>query len=244
MNLLKLGRPLTKFNNKIISIADDEVNEEIKHYEVIKNTGSKKFELLPPNDGRSVIYICGASGSGKSYWTAEYLKKYHKKYTKNKIYVFSEGEYDPCFEDLDIVRIPINDELLEDKIEYNEFKNCMCVFDDIDSLSGKFKKYIYELKNKLCKLGRKDEISIIMTNHNCTDGHDTKSSLNESSVIVFFGNNWNRGVRYLCENYIGMSKEAIKKLRALKTRSYVYLKSYPNIILSDYEIGTLNHYNS
>ena len=36
MNLLKLGRPLTKFNNKIISIADDEVNEEIKHYEVIK----------------------------------------------------------------------------------------------------------------------------------------------------------------------------------------------------------------
>ena len=134
--------------------------------------------------------------------------------------------------------------MLEDKIEYNEFKNCMCVFDDIDSLSGKFKKYIYDLKNKLCKLGRKDEISIIMTNHNCTDGHDTKSSLNESSVIVFFGNNWNRGVRYLCENYIGMSKEAIKKLRALKTRSYVYLKSYPNVILSDYEIGTLNHYNS
>ena len=65
MNLLKLGRPLTKFNNKIISIADDEVNEEIKHYEVIKKTGSKKFEFLPPNDGRSVIYICGASGSGK-----------------------------------------------------------------------------------------------------------------------------------------------------------------------------------
>ena len=128
MNLLKLGRPLTKFNNKIISIADDEVNEEIKHYEVIKNTSSKKFELLPPHDGRSVIYICGASGSGKSYWTAEYLKKYHKKYPKNKIYVFSEGEYDPAFEDLDIVRIPINDELLEDKIEYNEFKKTVCVF--------------------------------------------------------------------------------------------------------------------
>ena len=109
MNLLKLGRPLTKFNNKIISIADDEVNEEIKHYEVIKNTGSKKFELFPPNEGRVVIYICGASGSGKSYWTAEYLKKYHKKYKSNKIYVFSEGEYDPAFEDLDIVRIPIND---------------------------------------------------------------------------------------------------------------------------------------
>ena len=243
MNLLKLGKNITKHGNKVISIADDEVNDEIKTYEVIKNTGSKKFELLPPQEGRSVIYICGASGSGKSYWTAEYLKKYHKKYPKNKIYVFSEGQEDPAFDDLDIIRIPINEELLNEPIQYNEFHDCMCVFDDIDSLSGKYKKYIYELKNKLCKLGRKDEISLILTNHNCTDGHDTKSSLNESSVIVFFGNNWNRGVLYLCQNYIGMSKEAVKKLRALKTRSFVYLKSYPNIILSDYEIATLNHYN-
>ena len=243
MNLLKLGRPLTKFNNKIISIGDEDINDEIKTYEVIKNTGSKKFELLPPQEGRSVIYICGASGSGKSYWTAEYLKKYHKKYPKNKIYVFSEGQEDPAFDDLDIIRIPINEELLNEPIQYNEFHDCMCVFDDIDSLSGKYKKYIYELKNKLCKLGRKDQISLIITNHNCCDSHDTKSSLNESSVIVFFGNNWNRGVLYLCQNYIGMSKEAVKKLRALKTRSFVYLKSYPNIILSDYEIATLNHYN-
>ena len=95
MNLLKLGRPLTKFNNKIISIADDEVNEEIQHYEVIKNTGSKKFELLPPNEGRVVIYICGASGSGKSYWTAEYLKKYHKKYKSNKMSFLRAGMIQP-----------------------------------------------------------------------------------------------------------------------------------------------------
>ena len=62
MNLLKLGRRLTKFNNKIISIADDEdTNNEIKTYEVIKNISGKKYELLPPNDGRCVLYITGAS---------------------------------------------------------------------------------------------------------------------------------------------------------------------------------------
>ena len=88
MNLLRLGKNITKHGNKVISIADDEVNDEIKTYEVIKNTSGKKYELLPPNDGRSVIYICGASGSGKSYWTAEYLKKYHKKYKSNKICLF------------------------------------------------------------------------------------------------------------------------------------------------------------
>jgi hypothetical protein len=244
MNLLKLGKNITKYGNKIVSIADDEdTNDEIKTYEVIKNTSGKKFELLPPQEGRSVLYIAGASGSGKSYFTAQFLKKYHKKHPKNKIYVFSEGEHDPAFDDLDIVRIPINDDLLNEPVQYNEFHDCMVVFDDIDSLSGKFKKYVYDLKNKLCKLGRKDEISIIMTSHSPCDGVNTKSDLNESQIIVFFLNNFGRGNKYLCESYIGLNKEGIKKIRNLKTRSVIYLKTYPNIILSDNEVGTLNYYN-
>ena len=103
--------------------------------------------------------------------------------------------------------------------------------DDIDALTGKYKKYITELKNKLLKNSRKNNVSVIVTNHSCIDGIDTKSSLNESNVIVFF-------MLKL------MDKKGIEKLRKLKTRSITYIKSYPNLLLSDYEIGTINHYNS
>ena len=56
--------------------------------------------------------------------------------------------------------------------------------------------------------------------------------------------NYNRGIKYLLESYIGMDKKGIEKLRKLKTRSITYIKSYPNLLLSDYEVGTINFYNS
>jgi len=41
-----------------------------------------------------------------------------------------------------------------------------------------------------------------------------------------------------------MNKTGIEKLRKLKTRSITCIKSYPNLLLSDYEVGTINFYNS
>lgn len=241
MNLIKAGRPITKYGKKVISLGED--NEDIKTYEHIISKDDK-LEYLPNNETRDVIYCCGPSGSGKSYYIANYCDKYHAQNKRNKIYLFSECETDPVFDKKKyIIRIQINDELLEDKIEWDEFEDCLCIMDDIDALSGPYKKYITELKNKLLKNSRKNNVSVIVSNHNCTDGHDTKSTLNESNVIVFFMLNYNRGIKYLLESYIGMNKKGIEKLRKLKTRSITYIKSYPNLILSDYEIGTINYYN-
>ena len=76
-----------------------------------------------------------------------------------------------------------------------------------------------------------------------TDGIDTKTLLNESNVIVFFMMNYNRSIEYLLKNYIGIDKTGIQKLRNVQSRSTVYIKSFPNVIMTDRYITTLNELN-
>ena len=55
--------------------------------------------------------------------------------------------------------------------------------------------------------------------------------------------NYNRGIEYLLKNYIGLDKTGIQKLRNVETRATVYIKSYPNVIMTDRYITTLNELN-
>jgi hypothetical protein len=106
---------------------------------------------MPNTETRDVIYCCGLGGSGKSYYIANYCEKYQNLHKRNKVYLFSECTEDPVFDKKKYInRIIIDDELLEGKIEWNEFEDC-CIMDDIDALSVKYKEYITELKNKLLK---------------------------------------------------------------------------------------------
>jgi hypothetical protein len=53
--------------------------------------------------------------------------------------------------------------------------------------------------------------------------------------------NYNRQLKYLLENYVGLNKHGIKKLRQNKTRATVFVKSYPNTIIQEKNIMTLNN---
>jgi hypothetical protein len=69
----------------------------------------------------------------------------------------------------------------------------------------------------------------------------TKNILNESNVVVFFmNNNFNRGIKYFLESYIGLDKKGIENLKKIQTRATVYIKSYPQIIMTDKHISTVN----
>ncbi len=48
-----------------------------------------------------------------------------------------------------------------------------------------------------------------------------------------------RSLKYLCENYLGMDKDEIKRLKKLKTRAVTIIKSYPKIVLSERQIYCL-----
>jgi hypothetical protein len=217
---------------------EDNYGRSFDHLEIKKG----QFQYIPDKERfRDTIFCAGSAGSGKSYWVSQYVKEYHSTYKNNTIYLISECKEDPVFDKLDYVkRIKIDDELLENPILYDEFDNCLVIYDDIDAINGKLGKYIYSLRDKHLKNSRKNHVSVISTNHTFT-GTDLKAVLNESDVIVFFMANYNRSLKYLLENYVGLNKQSIKNLKKHKSRATAYIKSYPNIILQEKFICTLEY---
>ena len=59
-----------------------------------------EFMLSPDKDNeRTTMYVCGSAGSGKSYFVAKYCFEYHKVFKTNPIYLISENNEDPAFDD-------------------------------------------------------------------------------------------------------------------------------------------------
>lgn len=231
-----------KKKNKVYLCNDAfEGDEKINDFQDLE-LQSGEFQLSPHKDmERVTMYITSPAGGGKSYFASQYIQEYHKVFPKNQIYLVSEQDEDPAFDKLDYVkRINIED-LHNDPIHYREFENCLVLFDDIDSIKGKLGKCVDALRDKLLKNSRKFKVSVISTNHSCC-GQDIKAVLNESQIIVFFMMNYNRSLKYLLENYIGLNKNAIQKLRknAHKSRWTCYIKGWPSVIIQQKYITTVN----
>ncbi len=219
---------------------NDEDDENINQFDNFK-IDDGVFQYVTDEDrDRDTIYICGSAGSGKSYWTGEYCKEYYKRNKNNPIYLISEGTADPALDDLkNLKRVKVDDSLIDDPIDWKEFDNCLVIADDVDAYKGRLKKTIYDLIDKLLKNARKNKVTVIMTSHSCT-GLELKAVLNEANVIVFFPRNWNRSLKYLLESYVGLDKNAVKKLFRNKSRWCAFVKSYPNIIIQEKNIQTIS----
>ena len=237
-NLEKDGDKIAVINTKDkrqkkLYFSEDEGKEEI----VLKP--NEQFMLSPDkNNERITMYVCGSAGSGKSYFVAQFCEEYHKTFKSNPIYLISENDQDVAFDSKDYIkRIEISD-MHVNEIDWHEFSDCLIIFDDIDSIKGKLGKTIDELRDKLLKNSRKFRVSVISTSHDAC-GIKLKSVLNESKIIVFFMMNYNRSLKYLLENYLGMSKHVIEKLKNSKSRWTAFIKSYPSYLIQQRHIITV-----
>lgn len=246
LNISGVGQEIAIIKNnpkykKTKFFVSDEEDNEIKSFNNL-HINEGVFQYVSDEDKeRDTIYICGSAGSGKSYWTGKYCEEYYKRNKDNPIYLISEGSEDPALDSLkNLQRVKVDETLLDDPIEWTEFNDCLVIFDDIDAYTGKLKKFIYSLLDKLLKNARKNKVSVIMTSHSCT-GLELKAVLNESNVIVFFMKNYNRSLKYLLESYVGLNKDGIKKLKANKSRWTAFVKTYPNVIIQEKDIFTIGH---
>lgn len=252
LNFDKIGKVICKINDNprynkkklCLSGSKDKIDSDVKLFSEMKlENGS--FQLIPDkNADRMTMYVTGSAGSGKSYFIAEYVKEYHAMFKNNLIFLVSESDEDPAFDCLEYVRrLQVDESLLTDPIDWTDFKDCLVIFDDIDSMNGKLGKEVFRLRDKLLKNSRKFKVSVISSAHNSTGG-DLKSVLNESQIIVFFLSNYSRALKYLLENYIGMSKKGVDKLRKMTdSRWSAVVKSFPNLIVQDKFISTLNSFD-
>ena len=83
------------------------------------------FQQIPDSKERHILYITGASGSGKSYYSADYINQYIKKNPNNEIYLFSSVSDDKVLDKIKkLKRVNINNEdFLHTEFDIDDFKN-------------------------------------------------------------------------------------------------------------------------
>ena len=254
MNYEGVGKPLFRIikndkptkDDKIVSVSDDE--SKIKNsFRMLKAEKNEAFQHIPDkNTERSVMYVSGQSGSGKSYWTSKYLNEYLKTFKKRDIYIFSCVSEDDSFDKIKYknkYRIDIySEEFLNEEIMLNDFKDSLVIFDDVDSIGKKvLKKKIYDIMNNILTMGRHYNISCIYTSHCITNAHETKVILNEAhSITIFPKTAQARSTKYFLDIYMGFDKAQIKRIKNATGRAVTLLKTYPMVILSQNEAYITN----
>jgi hypothetical protein len=243
LNVDEIGKAIAQIGKKTIYINDKDVEDgftsaRAKNSDLVQQIPDKKTE-------RSVLYITAPSGSGKSYYTKGYIEQYHKAYPKRDVFIFSSLDSDPTLDKLKYIkRIKIKEEkFLNAELSAVDFKDSLCIFDDCDVISNKIvHKKVFNVLDNVLETGRHFAVSVVFTSHNATMGNATKRILNEShSITIFPKNAGGKMLKYLLDQYLGLDKDEIKRLKNLDGRWATIVKSYPMVVMSEKEIFQLRN---
>ena len=209
-------------------------------FEKLHLDGEQYFQIIPnPKTERQVIYITGQSGSGKSYFMAQYGNEYHKMYPKREIYLFSSLSEDSSIDKVkNLKRIKLTPQLLNEELTAEDFQESLVIFDDTDCITDKaMKTKVNKIMGSVLETGRHFSTSVIVSSHLACSGGETKRILNEAQKIVFFPSSIGASkLKYLLESYSSLDKEQQKKLKKLKSRWICIEKSYPPVVISQKDI--------
>lgn len=202
----------------------------------IRLTDQNIKPLFNINKERTVFYISGMSGCGKSTLTGELIDNYHKIYPKNKIYIISNKEEDKAIDRDYTIRILLNTELLDYKLNLNILKNSLVIYDDIDCIPDKkIENEIIRIKDLILQQGRSYHIDFVYISHLIVNYSKTKLILTEcDNCIIFPQFTTFNALKGLLERYYGFSTDEIKRLQYLPSRWVMITKNPISVI---YEKG-------
>jgi energy-coupling factor transporter ATP-binding protein EcfA2 len=250
-NFEKLGRVFAtidggKLDGKIVSVAIPDGEQATKSYTEIPLKDGK-YQQIPninasKTSKREILYITGPSGSGKSTYTLNYIKQYKKRFPKNETWLFSALAEDETLDKIKPKRIMIDDRLITEPIQVEDFKDSLTIFDDIDVIKNKDQRgAVYDLLNAILETGRHFNISCIITNHLPTAGKDTRRVINECHSVTYFPQSGSAGqMKRLLQDYLGLDNSTLKRIRKLNTRWATVFKNFPMCIMTERLVFTLN----
>jgi hypothetical protein len=224
----------SKLKDDLLRVTD-KIDEVKEHFETYECKDKETIQQVPDKQKeRSILYVTGASGSGKSYYTYLYCEQYRKIYPKNPIYLISSINEDSSIDKVKgLKRFILDDKFMNTPINAEDFKNSLLIMDDTDCITNKFmRNKINGILGLILETGRHFNTSCIYTSHVANAGLDTKKILNEShSITLFPASLGGRALKYLLDNYLGFNKEQIKKVKKLKSRWVTITKSFPMVVL-------------
>jgi hypothetical protein len=259
MNFEKVGLNICKITTKTpdktfvdipVFMANKEDEDKIKHSVDDINVTEKNeiMQHLPYHDKssgnmRQILYVSGASGSGKSYYTSSYMKEYHKMFPKNPIYIFSSLTEDKKLDEVkNTKRFKLDEAFYNTAFSIKDFSNCLVVYDDTEMISNPMiQEKICNIRDLILTTGRHTSTYMIVTSHNTNAGHKTKLILLESHCITLFLNTMGeRALKYLLESSFGFSKKQIEKVKELNSRWVTIFRTAPITIMHEKGIFVLN----
>ena len=234
----------TKAKEKKVFLSSDSYAKN--NYDNVETKSNEYFQLVKdPEAERIVLYVVGASGSGKSYWTTQFVKQYKTTNKNKKVYLISPILDDKNINSLKPARLnPESQAFVEDPPEVEDFKNSLLICDDIEAYSNK-KTVLRNMNliNSILTTGRHFNISLLFLVHNATQGNMTKLLLLESQGLILFPSNMTgKSSKYLLDTYLGLDKEQIKKIKKMKSRAITIMKTYPMILVAENEIINLKDF--
>jgi len=246
-NFEKVGKPLGfidggKLNGKTVSITIPGEEEAVKNYTQIPLKDGKFQQVPNPKTEREILYITGPSGSGKSTYTLNYCKQFKKTHKKSDIFLFSALKEDETLDKIKTKRMIIDDSLVSNPIDAEEFKNALVIFDDVDVISNKdHREAVYKILNQILEVGRHHKTSCIVTNHLPTGGKDTRRIINESHSVTYFPQSGSAGqMKRLLQDYLGLDNATLKSIRKMNTRWATVFKNFPMAVMTERNLFSLN----
>jgi Cdc6-like AAA superfamily ATPase len=251
-NLESVGKQIAVIKNKENSKAKDRKvflsseDEAKNNYDRLETKGNEYFQVVKdPDSERICLYIVGASGSGKSFWTTQFVKQFKTTNKNRKIYLISPITDDKNINSLKPTRLnPESDNFIQDPPEVEDFSNSILICDDIEAYTNKHTVLrIMNLINSILTTGRHHNVSLLFLIHSPTQGNMTKLLLLESHGVVIFPQNMTgKGSKYLLDTYLGLDKDQIKKIKQMKSRAITIMKTYPMTLIAENEIINLKDF--
>ena len=123
-----------------------------------------------------------------------YCEKYHEKYSSRPQYLFIRLEKDKALDKLKYIKRVKLDKMLEDDIDLEDVKDCLCIFDDIKAIENKLiLSKINNLMHRILIMGRHSNTSVIFCKHIVCDRKATTDILNEAHAVCVFPHNGSKG---------------------------------------------------
>lgn len=241
-NFERIGTPIAKIeggikNHDILYLAEpSDISKVKKPYNEVLLDENAKFQPLPFKKIVEKGYISAPSGSGKSYFAGKWIKQFNKMFKNQEVYVFSPIPSDKALDDNNIIRVDMDEHLLNNPIDVEELENSLVVFDDCESIKDKrMLKYIEWLRDSILERGRHNNVRQLWISHLISNYSSTRRLLNESTFVCVFPRSGSgvAQIKRFLQTQCGLSKPEIKKFLSQDSRWCCVYRSYPQFVITE-----------
>jgi len=237
-----------KLKNQIQKILDKN-DEPSAIRELIVSDGM--IEVIPESrvdengkDFPAHIMVTGTTGSGKTTWIKKYCSVLLNIKSHKIVCIFSihkEGE-DGSLSGLNPTFITCDQKLVDSNPQLEDFKDTICLFDDVDLISDKkVNKFVADFRDSLLQNGRHYNCQVITVSHQIKNYTRTKASIAEVPYFVIFPK---RGmasqIRSFLKDNLGLKKNMVEKIMNLDTRACMISQWFPQVCIADHNVFFTN----